>query len=240
MKKSIFILAVIISYPHLLLNAQETKNSNLKLKVYYNFNRINYSETFHFSGYDLAWIQPAIEYHNSGELSVALQKESQKSYVHEFELMPFALTNSNLTKVTSYNNIYEWNTENKNSTVINSRFRYQLNYPVTTSQRFKSYIGISSMLIYSGFKLNSYTSSDFPERYSRIGIILGLSPGLEFPLSDNLNLTIDVPIGIYGLNYNSFKTENPALELEDRKENNFSEELWHQGFQVRIGLGFNL
>ncbi len=220
-------------------NAQNEKQKT-QLKFYYNFNRINFYETFDFIENDYIWISPEVTTHSAGELSIALLLNSKSSITHELELMPFALSNTGLVKTFAYPDDYEWNIVQKESTSWNTRFRYQLNYPVITKEKFRSYLGLFSMVNYFQSNFKAYTTSDFPERYSKAGIVFGLTPGMEFTLSEKLNLSIDVPVGVYGLNLNSMKYELPSLPASERNQSKLSSELWHQGFQVRIGFGVNL
>ncbi len=238
MKKNVPFLIAVFCFTIFSSYAQEKESSNIELKVYYNYNRINYSQTLNFSDYTYLWTQPEIIYNNAGEFSLGIIFNKSSKYSHELEIMPLSLNKSTLNEVKNPADSYSWETSKDGNFSMNSRLRYQLNYTILDKSKYNFYVGFSSMLSFFKQNYGGYSTFDFQKKYTQVGVILGLTPGFEIPISKNLNFTFDVPVGILGLNYRRLNFETPELPLEERIQSSVSGEFWYQGFQVRAGLGF--
>jgi hypothetical protein len=93
-------------------------------------------------------------------------------------------------------------------------------------------------LNYQLFAKNPRNSYEFKNRLTQGGLVIGITPGIEFPVSEKLNFTVDGNYGILGLNLKRQNAQNLSLSMEDRKQNKFSAEFGKQGYQVRFGLGY--
>jgi hypothetical protein len=239
MKKNVIFIVLFIALFQFQSSAQN-ENKKRELKVYYNYNQVNYQETFNFSDGGYLWITPDITEQSSGEISFALLLKAKSVFTHELELMPFVSYKSTYSKTGKIDDATTEIFSEKGTTSLKSRFRYQMNYSIIAKDNFKTYLGLSSMLNLFNYKFDSFSSFNFPERYTKFGLIFGLTPGMEFKITDKMNLSIDVPVGIYGLNLNTIKYDSPAIPAAERNQNKFKAELWNQGFQVRLGLGLIL
>lgn len=219
-------------------HAQEKESSNVELKVYYNYNRINYYQIINFSNYKYLWTQSELIYNNIGEFSLGIIFNKKHPFSHELEIMPLSLNKSTLSEVKNHVDSYYWEASKDGNFSMNSRIRYQINYTLYEKSKFDFYVGFSSMLSFFKQNYGGYSSFDFQKKYTQIGIILGLTPGFEIPIAKNLNFSFDVPVGILGLNYIRMNHETPELPLEERIQSSISGDLFYQGFQVRAGLGY--
>lgn len=239
MKINVTLLIAILSCIIFSSQAQE-KESNVELKFYYNFSRSLFDHKFPFHSDDFQYIRPEVSNNNLGEFSLGIIFNKNFPFSHELEIMPLSLNKSTLFEDNIAVDMHDWEFKKDGNFALNSRLRYQINYNFQEKTKFDFYIGFSSMLSYYHQKYGGYNSFDFQKKYNQVGIILGLTPGFKVPISDKLNFSFDVPVGIIGLNYRRLNYENPTIPHNEKIQNAFSGELWYQGFQVRAGLGFNL
>ncbi len=238
MKKNVLFLTAVFCFIIFNSHAQEKESSNIELKVYYNYNRINYYQTLNFSDYTYLWIQPEIIYNNIGEFSLGIIFNKSSKYSHELEIMPLSLNKSTLNEVKNPADSYYWETSKDGNFSMNSRLRYQLNYTILDKSKYNFYVGFSSMLSFFKQNYGGHSTFDFQKKYTQVGIIFGLTPGFEIPIAENLSFSLDVPVGILGVNYRRMNYESPELPLNEKIQSVFSGEFWYQGFQVRAGLGY--
>lgn len=239
MKQNVPFLGILFLFVQLSSFAQESQPAKIKLKAYYNYNRTNFYQPFHFSGNEYLWTQPEVINNNIGEFSIGAIIQKKPTQTHEFELMPISIQHSSLNEVKNPVDNYNWEVSGKESTSINSRFRYQLNY-IYSKRKCDFYLGLSSMANFFFQNFNPQTSVEFKQSFTQIGLVFGLTPGIEFPINEKLVWSVDIPIGIAGINMKRMNTQDPSIKGEERKQSVFNGELWHQGFQIRVGLGFNL
>jgi hypothetical protein len=173
-----------------------------------------------------------------GELSLALNIRNDARWAQEIEFMPlsFHKTDFKYSQITRTFQAIEIKSEN--FSMWKSRLRYQLNYYLVSGNKIDFYLGLSSAMNYQLFAKNPRDSSSFKNSLTKAGIVIGITPGIEFPVSEKLNFTVDGTYGILGLNLKRQNAQNPSLSMADRKQNNFSAEVGQQGYQVRFGLGY--
>lgn len=239
MNKIVFLLSLILVLLHFNVFSQEDKSSKVKLKTYYNFSRMNYSQIYKFSDYQYLWIQPAIEVNNVGEFSIGVIIEKNRLRSHEFELMPISIQHINFDETAQTAEEYYLDAFSKVSTTVQSRFRYQYNF-IYPQKRFDLSFGLFSMANLFVQNFSSSNSSEFVQVFTQTGLVFGLTPGIEFPINEKLALSLDVPVGIVGLNMRRMNYKNPSISGKERIQTTLNSELWYQGFQVRLGLGFSL
>jgi len=80
------------------------------------------------------------------------------------------------------------------------------------------------------------TSDVFPMRYLQVGIVGEIIPRLMFRLSPKFLLDVNAPIGLLNVDYNHFKVENPAFEIEDRRSSVINFNATFQNIGLRVGL----
>ena len=238
MRKKHSLLIVILFSIYFSSIGQEKESSNIELKVYYNYNRTNYYQNYNFSDSEFLFTQPEIINNNIGEFSLGIIFNKKFPFSHELEIMPLSLNKSTLNEVKNPSDSYNWEVSKDGNFSMNSRIRYQINYTIYDKSKFDLYVGFSSMLSFFKQNYGGYKTFDFQKKYTQVGIILGLTPGFEVPISKNMNFSFDVPIGILGLNYRRMNYESPELKLEEKKQSVISGDFWYQGFQIRAGLGF--
>jgi len=126
----------------------------------------------------------------------------------------------------------------KEIATFNSRLRYQMIYKIIDKEKLNLNFGVFSQLFLHHDDFNSYVSTGFGESFTSYGINLGFTPGVEIPVSNRIDLSFDFPIAFFNISNGRYKTENPAIPLENRKQNELNSEFGYQGFQARVGLGF--
>lgn len=225
-----FILLFLTSF----VNAQE----NTTFKIYYNFDKTVFNTMFDMENQNYAAFEYDLNAFSLGELSLAVNIRNSARWAQEFEIMPlsFHKTDFQYTQITRTFEINE--TKSENFSMWKSRLRYQLNYYLVSGNKIDFYFGLSSSLNYQLFAKNPRDSRSFKNSLTKAGIVIGITPGIEIPVSEKLNFTVDGTYGILGLNLKRQNAQNPSLSMEDRKQNKFSMELGKQGYQVRIGLGY--
>ncbi len=220
-----------------LLNAQETL-PNTTFKIYYNFSKTVFNTMFDMENQNYAAFEYDLNAFSLGELSLAVNIRNNARWAQEFEIMPlsFHKTDFQHTQITRTFEINE--TKSETFSMWKSRLSYQLNYYLVSGNKIDLYLGLSSALNYQLFAKNPKNSYEFKNRLTQAGLVIGITPGIEFPISEKINFTVDGTYGILGLNMKRQNTQNPSLIMADRKQNNFSAELGKQGYQVRIGFGY--
>ena len=239
MKKQVFFLILLFPFLSFNVDAQEKQSSKIKFKTYYNFNRTNYFQTFNFTTGSYEWIQPEIINNQAGEFSLAAIIQNKTSQSHEFEIMPFSIQHSTLNEVEKPMDEYNWQVSGQKTTTLNSRFRYQKNY-LYHKNKCDFLIGLFGSANYFAQHYKPQTSVDFQRSFTQIAFVVGLTPGIEIAINEKMVWSVDVPIGIAGLNMRQLNTTNPSLIQKERKQTVLNGEFWQQGFQVRLGFGFLL
>ena len=161
MKKNVIFIILFFALFQFHSSAQNEKRIR-ELKVYYNFNHVNFHETFNTSEGGYLWISPDITEHSSGEISFALMLKAKSPLTHEFELMPIVLNKSKYSKSGKVDGTTTEILSEKGTTSLKSRFRYQMNYSIIAKDNFKTYLGLSSMLNLLNYKFDSFSSVSFP------------------------------------------------------------------------------
>jgi hypothetical protein len=217
-------------------SAQEP--SNTTFKIYYNFNKTVFNTTFDLENDNYAAFKYDLNAFSLGDLSLAVNIRNNDRWAQEIEFMPlsFHKTDFKYSQITRTFQAIEIKSEN--FSMWKSRLRYRLNYYLVSGNKVDFYFGLSSALNYQLFAKNPSNSYDFKNRLTKAGLVIGITPGVEFPVSEKFNFTIDGTYGILGFNLKRQNAQNPTLSMEDRKQTNFSVELWEQGYQVRFGLGY--
>ncbi|HKL32172.1 MAG TPA: hypothetical protein VJ919_06555 [Tangfeifania sp.] len=227
-----FILLVLTSF----VNAQES--STTTFKIYYNFNKTVFNTTFDLESNNYSAIEYDLNTFSLGELSLALNIRNNARWAQEVELMPLSFHKTDFQQTQIERSIASAELSSETFNVWKSRLRYQLNYYLTDGNKIDFYLGLSSALNYQLFAKNPRNSYEFRNRLTKAGLVIGITPGIEFPISEKLNITVDGTYGILGLNLNRQNTNNPSLSMADRKQNNFSVDFGRQGYQLRVGLGY--
>lgn len=227
-----FILLLLTSF------ASAQNSSNTTFKVYYNFSKTVFNTKFGLENQNYAAFDYNLNAFSLGELSLAANMRKSAHWSHEIELMPlsFHKTDFKYSQITRTFQAIEIKSEN--FSMWNSRLRYQLNYYLVDGSKVDFYLGLSSALNYQLFAKNPKNSYEFKNRLTNAGLVIGITPGIEFPVSEKINFTLDGTYGILGLNMKRQNTENPSLSMADRKQNNFSAEVGKQGYQFRFGFGY--
>ncbi len=168
MRKNVTLLIVVFCCIIFNSHAQEKKSSKVELKVYYNYNRINYYELINFSDYTYLWTQSELIYNNIGEFSLGIIFNKKYPFSHELEIMPLSLNKSTLDEVKNPTDSHYWETSKDGNFSMNSRIRYQINYTFYEKSKFDFYVGFSSML--SFFKQNNggYSTFNFKKNILRL------------------------------------------------------------------------
>jgi hypothetical protein len=228
-----FLLLILTNF----LSAQE-KSSNTVFKVYYNFSKSVFKTTFDLENQNYSAVEYNLNAFSLGELSFAVNIRNNPSWAQEFELMPlsFQKTDFQQTQIVRSSANAELNSET--FSMWKSRLRYQLNYYLVNDSKVDIYLGLSSFLNYQLFVKKPRNSFEFNNRLTKAGIIVGISPGIEFPVSEKLNFTVDGTYGLLELHLKRHNTGNPTFIMNDRIKNNLSAEFGRQGYQVRVGLGY--
>lgn len=199
-----------------------------------------FEDEFSFTSDDYQYIRPSVESNSVGEFSLGVIFNNNTPVSLEFEIMPFSMHNSAFYEDIGGNDTHIWLYTKVKQTAMNSRLRYQMNYVFEQTKKIVFYIGLSSMLSYYYQKDAAYTTNGYTKKYNQIGMILGLTPGFKVPISEKLNFTFDIPVGILGLNYKHMNNPSLVINESEQQQGIFTADLWYQGFQVRAGIGFSL
>jgi len=218
------------------VSAQES--SNTTFKIYYNFSKTVFNTTFGLENQNYAAFEYDLNAFSLGELSLAVTTRNNERWGQEFELMPLSFQKTDFQKTQIVRSIASAELSSESFNVWKSRLRYQINYYVVSGNKIDFYLGLSSALNYQLFAKNPRNSFEFKNKLTKAGIAVGITPGIEFPVTEKLNITVDGTYGILGLNLKRQNTENPSLSMADRKQNNFSIDFGRQGYQARVGAGY--
>lgn len=235
MKQNLFLLFIPICIFYNRTFAQEVNSSKYEFKVYYNAYVNTYRQSLENFDKNYSEITTDINSSNAGDFSFALIVKPKNSFFHEFELMPASFHKTKLIKESVNNNTARF--VGKSISTFNSHARYQLFYGLIQKERFNLNLGLFSQAFVHYDDFTSYVSTEFPESFTSYGMILGFTPGIVIPFSKTLDLSIDFPVGIYGISNNRYKTENPVIPLENRIQKKLKSEFGNHGFQARVGLG---
>jgi len=105
-------------------------------------------------------------------------------------------------------------------------------------EKFGTAIGFSATPFFRWSKSNSSISSEFPVTKTGTGIYLSVIPRLTYSFSEKWFIDLNVPLALVTAQYNSIKTDNPVLPVNQRNTATFD---FHQGpigVAVRLGVGY--
>ena len=217
------------------VNAQESATT---FKVYYNFSKTVFNTSYDLESNNYSAIEYDLNTFSLGELSLAVNIRNNARWAQEIEFMPLSFHKTDFQQTQIERSIASAELRSETFNVWKSRMRYQLNYYLVSGNKIDYYLGLSSALNYQLFAKNPRNSYEFRNRLTKAGLIIGITPGIEFPISEKLNITVDGTYGILGLTINRQNTENPSLSMADRKQNNVNIDFGRQGFQARVGVGY--
>ena len=81
----------------------------------------------------------------------------------------------------------------------------------------------------------------YPSFKQGYGLLIAISPGVEYNISEHLSLLLNIPVGLYKLNFESTrykKTYNPGKHIEPVR--NVAGDLIPKKFDFRVGIAYKI
>ncbi len=240
MNKLIFVLLLFLSFN--LFGQESVKSTDVKLYTSYDYipkyvqfeldtaNReiINYEReisAFNFS--------PAIVFYN------------KKGNSTEIELSRLRYTNSFNEEYSVYDSTgMVYNTiSGKYEKQFELFLRYEYKVSLFKKKNWKTIrpiIGFSAMPFVSWNKTQPLLSTEFETSKTIMGIYLSVIPRIEYIISDRWYVDLNVPIAVSTSHYTIIKSEDPALDLNERVIEIMDYYNTPISFSIRLGLGFKI
>lgn len=240
MNKLSFIFLLFLSGT--LLGQEQAKKIDVKL-----FTNFDFTPKYIYLNKDTNWNEN-IEYNreiNGFNFSPAIVFHNKKGNYSEIEI-------SRLNYKSTYNEDYfVLDSSDSHNDVLSSEYKMQFEiflryeYKIVLFKKkdwkkLKPIIGFSATPFYHWEKEEPMVSSGFSKSASYFGLSLSLVPRVRYNLNEKWYLDFNVPVSLFNLSYNTFKNENPAISIENRRESSIDFYNTPIGFAVRFGVGYML
>ena len=177
-----------------------------------------------------------------GMLSLALEFRKEGSLSHEFEIMPVRYTRNADLETLSFDDhpAEDQVISGGKITTIRSYVRYQVNYYFLKGKVIDPYAGLSVKAFYRYSGYNPSTSHTFRATERNTGLLIAVTPGINFHIRDNLALNLNIPLAICDLRLRTNTTDSPLYPLEDRRTSVFKGVFIPEFYHVRLGLSYKI
>lgn len=177
----------------------------------------------------------------TGYFTPAVVLSGTNGHFHEFELSELAINRTD-EKVT-----YVYGADSASQIVSGERtidlgltLRYTYNLNLLKDKpdaRFRPVIGFSVGPYISRSSMKPYVSLSYPTNETRIGISMGIIPGIQYNINHNWYLEFNVPVSVVDLEIHSEKIDNPVMAAEHRKNSTFKIQEFPAQVHLRLGAG---
>lgn len=117
---------------------------------------------------------------------------------------------------------------------------YQLNYYILKERIIMPYIGLSSQFASEFVNIKPKVSVSYPCFEQDYGILLAISPGVEYNLGKRLSLLLNIPIGLYKLNFESSRYKIPTKMGPSEPIRNVAGVFIPKRFDFRVGINYKI
>jgi hypothetical protein len=177
--------------------------------------------------------------HND-RFSIALQIQPTKTLSHEIEL--FIPQVNKLPEDISFPINYEFRESEFLDTEVDAySVRYELieriskkNKPIT----FHSGFGVNPYYVNVDYTRNTPNVSVYDSHTSYFGFSFTVVPRAVISLTDRLKLDIDIPVRVYTLRVENYKTDNPAVPSDRQESQEVRHKFLESVYTLRVGLSF--
>jgi hypothetical protein len=217
----------------------------IDVKLYSNF---DYNPKYMYHRPDSTYGTSDVEYNreiNGFSFSPAIVFHNSKGNSHELELSRLSYKNSYIKKYyvkdSSENHIDIYSGELKAQFEVFLRYEYKiLLFKKKDWKKLRPIIGFSATSFYHWEKEEPMMSSLFSESISSLGLSLSLVPRVRYNLNDRWYLDFNVPVSILTASYTTYKNEDHALSIENRKKSIIDFYNTPISLAVRFGIGFTI
>jgi hypothetical protein len=160
---------------------------------------------------------------------------------HEFELSDFTINRTD-EKVT-----YVYGADSASYLVSGERnielglaLGYTYNLDLLKGKpdaRLRPVIGFSAGPYFSRSSMKPFVSLSYPVNETRVGITLGIIPGIQYNIYNNWYLEFNVPVSVVDLGIHFENVENPVLADEQHKNSTFEIQEFPAQVHLRLGAG---
>ncbi len=178
---------------------------------------------------------------NFFRLSLALNIQSKKGYIHEIEFSVPDVSKS-------YDNLrYPMNYEFKKEMpdfegqASSYSLRYELSRTLTSKTRrigFNLGIGINPYYV-----LVEYIPTANTRYYSSTqlyGFALNMVPRINYKISQRFSIDFNVPLKMYDLRVKNYRVKNPSIPIHQQTKIDYSNHFFESAFTLRLGLLYKL
>ncbi len=228
MKKIIFVVLIFLTKFSLSQNP-------LSLGAYSNYSYNLISKTYQSYPNDFKVFDTLV---NVNYFSIFISKQYEYNSEVEYELMPFNYYKSKLVIKELPSEPYDGVDYAKNYTsYLNIRYKYSF---FSNEKRIKPMVGLSGGISFfqrsfSSYA-NSYLSKSYPINDITLSIPIGAIAGLNFKVSDILNLELSLPYNFMSFQYNSIHNKNPMLQVKDMHSRKLNVNFMEHSYMIRFGL----
>jgi len=183
-------------------------------------------------------IQPSLRYPESlisHAVSFGYQWNNTENLINEVEIMPLRYCHANYVDFVldslslSYYNI---GYENK---IYNSSARYSYSYLIG-SKKISLMFGCAGRLFYYNHRIMPYAPDEYFRSVSAVGMTLEFLPAVQYMLTRNIGIHVDIPLSLADFDFKRMKDENPLLQKRHQISDQIGIYLMRRTFQFRIGL----
>jgi len=174
----------------------------------------------------------------ANRFSLAIQYHADRKFTHELEVF---LPESNKAPDELRFPFRHSFTENPDYKV--SVDAYAVRYEVIERISRKN----GNITFHTGLSVNPfyYTITNEPqitflykERFTNFGFTVALAPHIKFHLSDRVRLNVNIPISLYTLRVEEFKSDDPRVSGPSKQEQKANHRLLPNVYSLRIGLSY--
>jgi hypothetical protein len=205
------------------------------LKVYHNTDL--FSKTFNK---DLTNKSTKENQTNFNRFSFALQIHPDRKFTHEIEVFIPELNKS--TEEVAFPFLYNFDVNDlRTSSVDTYSLRYEIIERISSLKKQKLlsfHTGLSVNPYYVKIDYTSDAVNVFDYHYEHFGFSFAIAPHVKVNFTKKLRLDINVPINLYTLRVESYKTDDPAASASRDETQQAFHKLFQQVYSLRVGLSY--
>jgi hypothetical protein len=177
---------------------------------------------------------------NFNRFSFAFQIHPDRQFTHEIEFF-IPEINKNPEDV-SFPFLYDFDVNDLRSSSVDT---YSLRYEII--ERISSLKKQKLLSFHTGLSVNpyyvkiDYTSDEvnvFDYNYQHFGFSFAIAPHLKVNFTKKLRLDINVPINLYTLRVEAYKTEDPAASSSRKETQEAFHKLFQKVYSLRVGISY--
>lgn len=127
-----------------------------------------------------------------------------------------------------------------NNTNIAVRYEYIRNFCKKANSKWMPALGFAAMPYYERTKFIPILSNEYINANTKTGMKAFLVPRINYAISSRFYIDINVPICVADMNIQKANYNNPALTVQQQKQQTTNFNLIPDSYSLRVGLGLNI